>query len=78
MMHQMGYTLGIVVQYQYQGAGIGIALVVVKNLLYPIPNQYQSLNPTWKSRHVCAISFSFSETLHKNWYEKPSKKFKNV
>ena len=39
---RMGYTRGIVVQYQYQGAGIGIVLVVVKNHLYPIPDQYQS------------------------------------
>ena len=35
------YTRGIVVQYQHQGAGIGIKLWIVKNLLYPIPNQYQ-------------------------------------
>ena len=34
-------TRGIVVEYQYQGAGIGIVLFVVKNLLYPIPNQYK-------------------------------------
>jgi hypothetical protein len=33
----MSYTRGIVVEYQYQGAGIGIVLLVVKNLLYPIP-----------------------------------------
>ena len=26
---------------QYQGAGIGIVLLVVKNHLYPIPDQYQ-------------------------------------
>ena len=39
---RMGYTRGIVVQYQYQGAGMGIVLVVVKNHLYPIPDQYQS------------------------------------
>jgi hypothetical protein len=26
----MGYTLGIVVEYQYQGAGIGIVLLIVK------------------------------------------------
>jgi hypothetical protein len=38
----MGYTRGIVVEYQYQGAGIGIVLLVVKNHLYPIPNQYQN------------------------------------
>ena len=38
---RMSYTRGIVVEYQYQGAGIGIVLLVVKNLLYPIPNQYQ-------------------------------------
>jgi hypothetical protein len=38
----MNYTKGIVVQYQYQGAGIGIVLLVVKNLLYPIPDQYQN------------------------------------
>ena len=38
----MGYTRGIVVQYQYKGAGIGIVLVVVKNQLYLIPDQYQS------------------------------------
>ena len=38
----MGYTRGIVVQYQYQGAGIGIVLLVVKNHLYPIPDQYQN------------------------------------
>jgi hypothetical protein len=38
----MGYTRGIVVQYQYQGAGIGIVLLLVKNHLYPIPDQYQS------------------------------------
>jgi hypothetical protein len=37
----MSYTWGIVVEYQYQGAGIGIVLLVVKDLLYPIPNQYQ-------------------------------------
>ena len=37
----MGYTRGIVVEYQYQGAGIGIVLFVVKNHLYPIPAQYQ-------------------------------------
>ena len=40
-MPRMGYTRGIVVQYQYQGAGIGIVLLVVKNHLYPIPDQYQ-------------------------------------
>ena len=34
--------MGIVVQYQYQGAGIGIVLDVVKNQLYPIPDQNQS------------------------------------
>ena len=39
---RMGYTRGIVVQYQYQGAGIGIVLVIIKNHLYPIPDQYQS------------------------------------
>ena len=38
---RMSYTRGIVVQYQYQVAGIGIVLLVVKNLLYLIPNQYQ-------------------------------------
>jgi hypothetical protein len=38
----MGYTRGIVVQYQYQGAGIGIVLMLVKFQLYPIPDQYQS------------------------------------
>ena len=37
----MGYTQGIVVQYQYQGAGIGIVLLVVKKHLYPMPTQYQ-------------------------------------
>ena len=30
-LSRMGYTLGIVVQYQYQDAGIGIVLAVVKN-----------------------------------------------
>ena len=39
---RMGYTRGIVVQYQYQGAGIGIVLVVVKKHLYPITDQYHS------------------------------------
>ena len=39
---RMGYTRGIVVQYQCQGADIGIVLVVVQNHLYPIPEQYQS------------------------------------
>jgi hypothetical protein len=29
------------VEYQYQGGGIVIVLLVVKNRLYPIPNQYQ-------------------------------------
>ena len=38
----MGYTRGIVVEYQYHGAGIGIVLLVVKNHLYPIPDQYQN------------------------------------
>ena len=38
----MGYTRGIVVEYQYQGAGIAIVLVVVNKHLYPIPDQYQS------------------------------------
>ena len=38
---RMGYTQGIVVQYQCQGTGIGIVLVVVKNHIYPIPDQYQ-------------------------------------
>ena len=38
---RMGYTQGIVVEYQYQGAGIGIVLLLVKIHLYPIPNQYQ-------------------------------------
>ena len=42
----MSYTRGIVVQYQYQGAGIGIVLLVVKNHLYPIPNQYQNYTCT--------------------------------
>ena len=37
----MSYTRGIVVECQYQGAGIGIVFLVVKTLLYPIPNQYQ-------------------------------------
>jgi hypothetical protein len=37
----MRYTWGIVLEYQYQGAGIGIVLLVVKTLLYLIPNQYQ-------------------------------------
>ena len=32
----MGYTRGIVVQYQYQGAGIGKVLVVVTNHRYQI------------------------------------------
>ena len=41
-LSRMGYTRGIVVQYQYQGAGIGIVLVLLKNHLYPIPDQYQS------------------------------------
>ena len=41
-MAKMSYTRGIVVQYQYQGAGIGIVLLVVKNHLYPIPDQYQN------------------------------------
>ena len=40
-IERMSYMRGIVVEYQYQGAGIGIVLLVVKNLLYPIPNQYQ-------------------------------------
>ena len=40
-MTRMGYTRVIVGQYQYQGTGIGIALMVVKNHLYPIPDQYQ-------------------------------------
>jgi hypothetical protein len=44
---RMSYTRGSVVEYQYQGAGIGIVLLVVKNLLYPIPNQYQYV--TWKA-----------------------------
>ena len=30
----MGYTRGIVVEYQYQGAGIAIVLVVVNKHLY--------------------------------------------
>ena len=38
----MSYTWGVVVQYKYQGAGIGIVLLVVKNHLYPIPDQYQN------------------------------------
>jgi hypothetical protein len=37
----MSYMRGIVVEYQYKGAGIGIVLLVVKNLPYPIPKQYQ-------------------------------------
>ena len=37
-----GLYAGIVVEYQYQGVGIGIVLLVVKNHLYPIPNQYQN------------------------------------
>ena len=40
-MKRMGYTRGIVVQYQYQG--IGIVLELVKNHLYPIPDQYLSV-----------------------------------
>ena len=32
---------GILVQYQYQNAGIGIVLLVVKNHLSPIADQYQ-------------------------------------
>ena len=38
----MGYKRDIVVKYQYQGAANGIVLLVVKNHLYPIPNQYQN------------------------------------
>jgi hypothetical protein len=38
----MGYTQGIVVQDQYQGTGIGIVVLVVKNHLCPIPNQYKN------------------------------------
>ena len=40
-LSRLSYTRRIVVEYQYQCAGIGIVLLVVKNLLYPIPNQYQ-------------------------------------
>ena len=42
LITRMGYTRGIVVQYQYQGAGISIVLVVVQNHIYSIPEQYQS------------------------------------
>jgi hypothetical protein len=38
----MSYTRGIVVQHQCQGAGIGIVLLLLKNHLYPIPDQYQN------------------------------------
>ena len=38
----MGYMQVIVVQYRYQGAGNGIVLLVVKNHIYPIPDQYQN------------------------------------
>jgi hypothetical protein len=37
----MGYKRGIMVQYEYQGAGICIISSLVKNHLYPIPDQYQ-------------------------------------
>ena len=40
-LSRMGYTRGIVVQNQYQGGGIGIVILVVKNHIYPIPDQYQ-------------------------------------
>ena len=48
----MGYTRGIVVQYQYQGDGIGIELVSLKNDLYTIPDQYQSFkdNPEIRNK----------------------------
>ena len=32
--------------YQYQAVGIGIVLVVVKNHLYPISDQYQGFTGT--------------------------------
>ena len=38
----MGYTRGIVIQYQYHGAGIGTVLLIVENHLYPIPDKYQN------------------------------------
>jgi hypothetical protein len=51
---RMGYTRGVVVQYQYQGAGIGIVSLLVKNHLYPIPDQYQSFtgNAAIKNKEV--------------------------
>jgi NADH:ubiquinone oxidoreductase subunit 4 (subunit M) len=39
-IERMSYMRGIVVEYQYQGDGIGIVLLVVKNLIYPIPIFY--------------------------------------
>ena len=54
---RMSYTRGIVVEYQYQGAGIGIVLFVVKNLLYPIPNQ----RPKW-----CLLGFIFKLEINDN------------
>ena len=54
LITRMGYTRGIVVQYQYQGAGFGIVLVVVQNHLYPIPDQYQSFtgNAAIKNKEI--------------------------
>ena len=53
----MGYMRGIVVEYQYQGAGIGIVLLLVKNHLYPIPNQYQN--------YTCTAAFRRKENNKK-------------
>ena len=65
----MGYTQGIVVEYQNQGAGIGIVLLVVKNLLYPIPDQYQIFtgNKQWENQNFNYL-LHFPYTLpFKHW-----------
>ena len=48
------------VQYQNQDAGIGIVLVVFKNHLHPIPNQYQSI--TQKKKGVEMLHWGPSTT----------------
>ena len=57
----MGYTRGVVVEYQYQGAGIGIVLLVVKNHLYPIPDQYQDF--------TCSATISIEEKAENIYFK---------
>jgi hypothetical protein len=52
LLISLRYTWGIVVEYLTQGAGIGIVLLVVKNLLYLIPNQYSTCKAAIKNKEI--------------------------